>query len=704
MEIQNDISRGLQDFIFQSKYARYLPELKRRETWDEAVDRILQMHLEKYSSLSQIDKEKVCWAFNLVRQKRVLPSMRTFQFGGKAVFAHETRAYNCCVRHIDSIRAFAEVAYLMLCGCGTGIGLYKKFVDRLPNLVGPDDKTGTILPYTIEDTIEGWADSLEILLLCYTKNNPFSGRKIAFDYSKIRRKGTPLKTGGGKAPGYKPLKTAHTRIKNLLDYVIEDKEQTRLKSINIYDVLMHFADAVLSGGIRRTASITLFDPDDEDMLNAKIYFTIKKKRYVLDEETNEVHARVWVNGHFRDIVFALNDSFDKFEFENNFLKNNKITWRKVEPQRGRSNNSVRLLRDKCTLEQFKEIINRSRQFGEPGFLFTSHEDILANPCGEIMFVPVKDGVCGVQFCNLTTQNGALVKTKEDFLENVEAQTIIGTLQAGYTNFKYLSNVAKQLTEEEALLGNSITGTMDCPDILLNEAILEEGAKLAVLTNEEWAAKIGINPASRINCQKPEGTGSLAIGCFAPGNNAHHARRYFKRIQANLIENPYQFFKQFNPHMCEDSVWNTNTKDELITFPVEAPERAIIKKDLNAIQHLEYIKLIQQSWIIPSQQNNRKPIDHNVSCTVIVKDDEWDEVISYLFENRYLFAAVSFLSEMGDKDYPQAPYEEVTTKEDREKFEFLKKNYVPVDFSQMVENSDGTMHMAESSCAGGACLI
>jgi ribonucleoside-triphosphate reductase len=260
---------ALSDFTFTSKYARYSEARQRRETWRETVARVERMHLKKYNFLSETDKNEIKWAFDLVRDKKVLPSMRSMQFGGHAIEVNNVRMFNCGVLHIHSLRAFAEFTFLSLCGTGVGIGLRKKFLDRLPNLVDASDKTGTVLTYVIEDSIEGWADSIEAIMSCYFRATAYSGRKIVFDYSKIRPEGAPLKTSGGLAPGYRSLKKAHKKIKDRLDYIIEELSQKRLKSIDVYDILMHCADAVVSGGVRRSATIALFDPDDHDMMTAK---------------------------------------------------------------------------------------------------------------------------------------------------------------------------------------------------------------------------------------------------------------------------------------------------------------------------------------------------------------------------------------------------------------------------------------------------
>jgi ribonucleotide reductase class II len=314
-------------YITTAKYSQYRPADKRRETWDESVERVEAMHLRRFEHLDPEALAEIRWAFGPVHEKRSLPSMRSMQFGGKAVEAKNERLFNCSVRHVDSLRSFAEVFYLLLCGSGVGLGITDRFLDRLPNLVTAEDKTGTVLTYVVEDSIEGWADSLEALLMCYFENTPFTGRRIAMDYSKIRKEGSLLKTGGGKAPGYKPLKQAHIRIKALLDRAVEDLGQRRLLTIDAYDINMHSADAVLAGGVRRSATSVVFAKDDKLMMTAK--------------------------------------SGD---------------WYTANPQRARSNNSVLLMRDDVTEEELADIIATTREWGEPGFVFADHPDTLFNPC------------------------------------------------------------------------------------------------------------------------------------------------------------------------------------------------------------------------------------------------------------------------------------------------------------------------------------
>lgn len=639
-------------FTFTSKYARYNEKEKRRETWLEAVGRVEKMHLKRYSFLAPEDKKEINEAFDSVREKRVIPSMRSMQFGGGPVEAKNPRIFNCSVRHVDSPRAFSEIFFLALCGCGVGIGLQKQFLDRIPDLVTSDDKTGTVFTYVIEDTIEGWSDSIEALLNCYFKNTAYSGRKIVFDFSRIRRKGAKIKTGGGKAPGYKPLKNALSKIKHLLDDLIESKNLQRLRSIDVCDIMCHCADAVLSGGVRRSALSFIFDKGDELMMSSK---------------TGD--------------------------------------WFKDNPQRARGNNSVLLLRTDTTLEDFKGVIDKSREFGEPGFVFANDARQLLNPCFEINFIPeTEDEVCGVQFCNLTSINGAKTDSKEKFVENARYAALIGTLQAGYTDFPYLSRAAKRITEQESLLGVSITGIMDNPKILLNDVYQKKAALAAVETNEIWANKIKINPAARITCVKPEGTSSIVLGA-ASGIHPHHAKEYFRRIQCNKLDNVYNFFKIYNPDLCEESVWSANKSDDVVTFPIKAPEGAIVKEDLTAIKHLEIIRGTQENWVnFGTSKSNKKNIKHSVSCTVLVDTHEWDDVVNYLYTNRNYFTAVSLLPKTGDKIYKQAPMEAVLTKDDELRFKKLEKELQSVDFSKLEETHDETKLQEEAACAGGQCEV
>jgi len=332
------------------------------------------------------------------------------------------------------------------------------------------------------------------------------------------------------------------------------------------------------------------------------------------------------------------------------------------------------------------------------------DDLLVHNCFEIGFIPVtKDGRFGVQFCNLSEENGAKITSLLEWEESTEAATIIGTLQAGYTEFPYLNKASQELTEEEALLGVSVTGWFDNPEVLFDAKNEFFMAKLSTKINKEWAAKININTAARITCTKPSGTASIFLGSSS-GIHPHHDHRYFRRVQMNKLDNIHQYFKMFNPHAVEESVWSATKTDDVITFPLTVPKTAKVKNDITAIQHLNLIRQVQENWVTPgTTENNKKPVSHNVSCTVEVDEGEWDDVIDYLFLNKNSFAAVALLGKTGDKDYPQPPLSRVYP-ELEEAWLNLKSNWSKMDYTKFEETEDMTSLIENLACAGGACDV
>lgn len=603
--------KALQDYTFVSKYARYSPEKQRRETWGEAVDRVRDMHLRRYP---QAEKE-IRWAFQQVRQKRVLGSQRALQFGGTAIERKHARIYNCIASYCDRLRFFQEAFWLLLCGCGVGFSVQKHHVAKLPGFL-PEWLDGSERPqkvYVIPDTIEGWSDALGVLLSSYFGGGDFpeyAGCEVVFDFSLIRPEGALLSSSSGKAPGPKPLMIALDKIQTLIKRCLSDG-QDRLRPIDAYDIVMHASDAVLSGGVRRSATICLFSPDDMDMAMAK-------------------------TGN----------------------------WYVDNPQRGRSNNSALLVRGKTTKEEFERLMTFVREFGEPGFVWADSTELVVNPCVEIGLFPVDrlTGLTGWQACNLCEINGKKCRTEKDFRIACKAAAIIGTCQAGYTNLDYLGEVSKRIIEREALLGISITGMMDNPHILLDPKIQRKMARYILKVNEVMAQLLGINPAARATCVKPAGTTSCILGT-ASGIHPHHAKRYIRRTQANHLEKPLRHFNSVNPNAVEKSVWSANGTDEVISFCIEVPKGAKTKNDIDAIALLEYVKLTQQNWVMAGTRKDRcvEPwLTHNVSNTITVRGDEWDAVTEFIYENRQYFAGVSLLPITGDKDYPQAPFTAIYT--------------------------------------------
>ena len=595
----------LQNYAFVSKYARWIPEKKRRETWKESVTRVREMMHEQYPEVNgDID-----WAYDLMYKKRVLGSQRALQFGGKPIFKHHARVYNCIASYVDRPRFFQECMYLLLCGCGVGFSVQKHHVEKLPKLV--QKKEGT-KKFIIPDTIEGWSDAVGVLVSSYFENDKlfseYTGRTVNFDFSEIRPAGSYLSSSSGKAPGPEPLKKALTNVKKVLDKALKEAlfSTRKLRPIDVYDVVMHAADAVISGGVRRSATICLFSPDDEEMALAK------------------------TGNWFHD-----------------------------NPQRGRSNNSALLLRDSTTPEQFSELMQSVKEFGEPGFVWSDSTELIVNPCVEIGLYPVDEetGETGWQACNLSTINCAKVKTKEEFFESCRAASIIGTLQAGFTTLPYLGEVSERIFKREALLGVSMTGIMEQHELCLDPAVQKEGARVVKRTNKEFAAKIGINPAARTTCVKPEGTASCILGTSS-GIHPHHAKRYIRRVQANKLEDNYQHFKKTNPRACEESVWSANDSDDVVSFCIEVPDGAKLKNKVNATDLLGCVKLTQQNWVMTGRTDSlcvKDFLQHNVSNTINVKPEEWKDVEKFIYKNRKYFCGVSLLPVSGDKDYPQAPF-------------------------------------------------
>lgn len=724
----------LQNYTFVSKYARWLEDKNRRETWKEAVDRVRAMMHTKYDEFGI--SEDIDWAYDMMYKKKVLGSQRALQFGGDPILKRHAKIYNCTASYCDRPRFFQECFWLLLCGSGTGFSVQKHHVAKLPSLEH-DVEEGQATKYVIDDSIEGWADALGVLLSSYFSKpvdefKQYKNVHIVFDYSNIRPKGAALASGVGKAPGYEPLANGLEKIRALLDICISNG-QKKLRPIDAYDIVMHSSDAVLSGGVRRSASLALFSHDDEEMAKAK-------------------------TGN----------------------------WYIDNPQRARSNNSALLLKNDTTYEEFATLMESVKEFGEPGFIWSDSTEMVFNPCVEISLYPVNEvnGKSGFQGCNLSTINCSSIVDEEDFYERCKAAALIGTLQAGFTKLEYLGKDSEAIFEREALLGVSMTGIMEKHDLILSEDVLKKGAKIAVDTNKKMAQKININQAARVTCLKPEGTSSSMLGTSS-GIHPHHAKRYIRHVQANVLEAPFQHFKKLNPQACEKSSWSANNTDEVIKFPIEVPDGAKLKNQLPAVEMLGIVKDTQKNWVQSGKNRSlctQEYLSHNVSNTVTVKPDEWDAVTKYIYDNRKYFAGISLIPQSGDKDYPQAPFTTVYTsreivkeygdaalwcsglielglnafnnnlwaacdyvsmnqakendEEGRLKFMTKMKNFAgkyfdgdlrrltycmkdvynwkiycdlfdgfkKVDYTQLSETEDNTAGIEEISCAGGACLL
>lgn len=608
----------LSEFKFYSgNYSKFLKDLGRYENWDEAVDRVMNMHRIKYADKLELLEPYLQEVTEAYKQQYLLGSQRALQFGfadiTQGILKHNSKMYNCLSSYADRPAFFQEAMYWLLSGCGIGFRIFPKDVEKYKNLSlrGLGVKT-----FIIEDSIEGWSNAIGVLISSYLSTEyevPFpeyQGYRVDFDYSKIRKKGA-LISGGFKAPGPDGLRASILKIETLLDKTI--LEYGELRTIDVYDIVMHMSDAVLSGGVRRSATICLFHKDDELLLKAK-------------------------TGN----------------------------WYSENPQRARSNNSVLLKRDEISKEEFDIIFKSVQDWGEPGFIFTDDYDITYNPCVEIgKFPQTESGVSGWQGCNLTEINGSKCVTPEEFYKACRASAIMGTLQAGYTDFNYVEKTSptKEIFEREALLGCSITGFTNNPTILFNPVILEKGAEVLKYVNKEVADIIGINQAARLGCVKPSGNASVLLKT-ASGIHGEHSKRYFRNVQVNKDEDLAKVLLDTNPVMFAESVWSANKTDWVVSFPVENKDYNLYKDDLLGINLLEKVKLVQEFWVEKSTNYElclNPKARHNVSNTINVID--WEETRDYIYENRNWFAGISLLGNSGDKDFNQAPFTSVLNSEE-----------------------------------------
>jgi ribonucleoside-triphosphate reductase len=535
MEISTSI---LSDVTVYMKYAKYIPELERRETWEELVTRNMNMHIKKYPQL----EEEIRQNYKFVYDKKVLPSMRSMQFAGKPIEISPNRIYNCAYAPIDDWRVFGEIMFLLLGGTGVGYSVQKHHVNQLPEIHKPNkERTRRFL---IADSIEGWADAVKMLVKSYFQG----GSRLVFDFSDIRPKGARLITSGGKAPGPQPLKECLVKVEGILD---SKSNGDKLRPIEVHDIVCHIADAVLAGGIRRAALISLFSADDEEMISCK-----------------------------------------------------SGAWWENDPQRGRANNSAVLLRHKVTKDFFLDLWKRveASGAGEPGIIFSNDKDWGTNPCAEIALRPY-------QFCNLTEVNVSNVDSQEEYEARVRAGSFIGTLQAGYTEFHYLRPIWQRTTEKDALIGVSMTGIGSGAVLKMD---MKAGAKVVKEENERVAGIIGINKAARTTTVKPAGTTSLTLGTSS-GIHAWHNDYYVRRIRVGKNEAIYTYLSINHPELVEDEYFRPHDT-AVISVPQKAPEGAIMRTE-SPFQLLDRVKRVYLDWIKPGHRNGNNTHNVSATISV-----------------------------------------------------------------------------------------
>ena len=516
----------LSDITVHMKYAKYVPELNRRETWEELVTRNIEMHKKKYPDLvDQIDE-----AYEYVYSKKVLPSMRSLQFAGKPIEISPNRLYNCSYLPIDHVDSFSETMFLLLSGCGVGYSVQQHHVKQLPFITRPFEKR--YRRFVIGDSIEGWADAVKVLLESYLGGKRHSA--VKFDYSDIRPKGARLVTSGGKAPGPQPLKECLVKVKGILD---AKEDATPLSPLEVHDIVCHIADAVLAGGIRRAALISLFSAHDEEMISCK-------------------------SGN----------------------------WWELNSQRGRANNSAVLMRHKVTRSFFMNLWKRieASGAGEPGIYLNNDKDWGTNPCCEIALRPY-------QFCNLCEVNVSDMVDQDDLNDRVKVASFIGTLQAGYTDFHYLREIWKDTTEKDALIGVSMTGIGSNKVMSLD---MTQAAEIVKTENARVAKLIGINKAARTTCVKPAGTTSLVLGTSS-GIHAWHNDFYVRRLRVGKNEAIYSYLLKNHPELVEDEYFRAHDT-AVISVPQASPENSIVRTE-SAFDLLERVKRVSTEWVAPGHR-------------------------------------------------------------------------------------------------------
>lgn len=596
----------LSNLKFSESYAKFNKDLNRLESWEESAEDVMSMHFNKFSKLENWSEIKPYYeiALNAYKNQNILASQRNLQFREKSILKHNAKLYNCSVTYVDRPEVFKEIMWVLLCGAGVGYSVENRFINKLPHLKQRNNENPIV--HSIEDSIEGWAYAVDALMQSFF----VGGKKVIFDYSKIREKGS-LIAGEFLAPGHEGLKLSLEIIEKQLETKVQNGEFT-LSSLNAHDIICIISDAVLSGGVRRAALIALFDKDDNLMIQCK---------------TGD--------------------------------------WFYSAPWRARANNSVKILKDSLTKEEFNNYKEYIKEFGEPGILLVDHLDMMVNPCVEIGFVPInpKTGKSCWSFCNLNEIIGSKCTSPEIFYEACEAAAILGTFQASYTDFSFLGEDTEELVRWESLLGVSITGIMNNPEVLLDAEVLQKGAEIVKLMNKEIASLIGINQSARTTCVKPSGNASV-LAKTASGIHPAHAYRHFRTIQLNKETPMAKFLNEFYPELLEEGVWSSTNSDYACFIPIIEDEKTIVKSQVDEIEFLKAVETVYKYWVLGGTNKHLGYSDivtHNVSNTVTVKD--WDKTFDYIYENKESFCGLSFLSDKGDKIFKQAPSTEVLSLEE-----------------------------------------
>ena len=600
----------LSDVAFFRTYSAVKDDGK-KETWTEVCDRYENMLLNKYPHMYQ----HILGAMAHVRERRVLPSMRGLQFAGSPIEKENARLYNCSFVNVTSVKDFADAMYLSACGTGVGYSVQQRHVRQLSAI-----PTGNRETHAIPDSREGWADSMLVL---------FANPRTVFDYSLIRPAGAKLSTGG-TASGHQHLELCHERTRDVLLHAAG----RQLLPIEVHKIMTYIADAIVAGGVRRSAMICLFDRNDQEMLTAK-------------------------SGE----------------------------WWNENPSFARANNSAVLPRGETSREEFDAIMDAcyKSQAGEPGVFWTNNLDWGTNPCAEI-------ALCSRQFCNLTEVNVAVAEDRHVLRSMVWAASVIGTLQAGFTDFKYIHPDWKLNAERDALLGVGLTGQAQKPELMTSE-ILTDLADAAKYINRGLSELIGINPAKRIGTVKPSGTTSTVLGTTS-GIHAAHSPYYLRRIRISKEDPVAKYLRTVLPEKAiEHSSWEP--QNDIVCLPMHMP--GLSRHDESAIELGNRALTVRNSWIAASHTEGDNL--HNVSLTINYKKEEEQPLKDWMWENREYYGGISLLP-FSDATYQHAPFEEITQDE-----YFQLEHSLPdvkLESVQYREVDDG--RSSSAACEGGLCEL
>lgn len=773
------------DYVFISKYARTVNG--RKETWEESVDRVMEMHREKLGLLLNQPRlnELFEFATSMYKKKRVLGAQRALQFGGEPMIKHAARQFNCCGSYINRVEFYKELMYLLLCGCGCGYSVQKCHIQQLPECWGVDRSKKSRL-INIDDSVEGWSLAVDALIKSYY----YHEAPVRFDFSSIRKKGSFI-TGGFRAPGPEPLRKCLEKM----DKLLQRWSGRKLTSFELHRLACIIADAVISGGVRRAALLCQFDADDQDMISCKtgewwvempelsrannsavilpstpeavynrlfkyieefgepatifiphedivynpccftgdtivavadgrngvtikelaeagektpIYYKNKRGKVCIeygrafctgekkvvkvvlsngsvinctpDHPLRTVNGNYVAAGESEGVVLSKFFSSKKRKYRtiNSFTNRYAPTYTsKEEPSLDYLAESVYVVsvvdegiieevydvEMDCPEHNFAIITKGDADYGNSEGVFVHNCEVAGYPQCEIN----GEKRYGFFFCNLTEINGAMVKTRQEFLEACEAAAILGTIQASWTNFSdILSPASKFIAERDSLIGVGITGMCENPQLLFDPQLQREGAERVRQINKEVSRLIGINFAARCTVIKPSGNSSQMLNCTSSGISPFHFRRMIRNIQAANTEQALQVFSMYNPNAVERAAYDQENTS-VVSFPVELNENVLVKEDLSAIEFLKLVKLTKENWIEAGTNLDHdfyithpglKKVRMNVSNTCVVGKDEWDDVRKFVWENREVFSGISFLPEGGDLLYPQAPYTSV----------------------------------------------